>query len=116
MTNAILNKAKKEKNDEFYTLRSDVEEIFNNLDIDLSNYVVDLPFDCEKSHFYKYCKDNNINVNCDCKKDYKNFKYSNNGVVISNPPFSILREMKKNIILQLLICFTKKQKIIMLMW
>ena len=91
--NFNLNRAKKLKNDEYYTFYQDVEKIFNNLNIDLKDKIIDLPFDGQKSNFLKYCKDNKINYNIDNKFDYKNFNYSKNGIVISNPPFSIYREI-----------------------
>ena len=100
----ILKKAKELKNDEFYTLRDDVEKIFNNFAPLLKHYDftrIDLPFDGDESEFTKYCKDNNLNYH-NTYGDYRNHNYAKNGVVISNPPFSLLREiinfyMKHNI-------------------
>lgn len=95
MSNEKLNKAKKIKNDEFYTLYEDVERIFKNFEPLLKHYEFDrieLPFDTSESNFTKYCKDNNLNYH-NTHADYINHNYSKNGVVISNPPFSKLREI-----------------------
>lgn len=90
-----LNKAKSLKNDEFYTLMEDVINIYDKVEksYNLNNFIIDLPFDGEQSNFYKYAKSKNYKINIDGKFDYKKFNYSKNGIVISNPPFSILREV-----------------------
>lgn len=90
-----LNRAKKLKNDEFYTLYGDVKKIF----FEFRNYVkgkkIYLPFDSNDSNFVKYLKQNKKSLNVEFKytnDDYKNnldlFKWCD--LVISNPPFSIL--------------------------
>lgn len=90
-----LNRAKKLKNDEFYTLYDDVKKIF----FEFRNYVkgkkLYLPFDSSDSNFVKYLKQNKKSLNVEFKytnDDYKNnldlFKWCD--LVISNPPFSIL--------------------------
>ena len=91
--NNKLNKARQVKDDEFYTLKDDVISLFNDLKIDLNQYIIDLPFDSEQSNFYIVSKQKGFKTNMDSKFDYKNFKYSKNGIVVSNPPFSIFREI-----------------------
>ena len=93
--NTKLNNAKAKKDDEFYTLREDVERIFKELTeqkIITDEVLIQLPFDGEKSEFYKYIKNKYAGL-IDFKFDYKNFPYQKNGIVVSNPPFSILREI-----------------------
>jgi hypothetical protein len=56
--NTNLHNAKKAKNDEFYTLYSDVEaEVMNYKDY-LKDKVVYLPCDSEESNFWKFFVDN----------------------------------------------------------
>lgn len=60
MANANLNKARKAKDDEFYTLYEDVQdflEYYGNNDY-FKDKVIHLPCDSERSNFYKYLKDN----------------------------------------------------------
>lgn len=92
-----LNKARQAKDDEFYTLVPDVAYMFEKIssNYNLNNYTIDLPFDGEQSEFYKYAVKNKLKVNIDCKFDYKKFNYSDNGIVISNPPFSQYRDILK---------------------
>lgn len=56
--NTNLHKAKKAKNDEFYTLYSDVEaEVMKYKDY-LKDKVIYLPCDSEESNFWKFFVDN----------------------------------------------------------
>lgn len=88
-----LNKAKKEKNDEYYTLYDDVQKIFEHLNKDVfDKYRIILPFNDVQSGFRLFCIRQKINYEV-VFKDYKNHSYTNNDLVISNPPFSKLKEI-----------------------
>ena len=87
-----LEKAKLAKDDEFYTLYSDVEKIFDIVP-NKKDYHFILPFNDENSSFKKYCEINNLDYTSG-NKDYKEFNYNiPNALVVSNPPFSKFREI-----------------------
>lgn len=58
MSNAHLHKAKKARNDLFYTRREDVEKELEHYTDQLEGRWVYMPFDTEKSAFWQYFKDN----------------------------------------------------------
>lgn len=87
----VLNKAKIKKDDEFYTYYGDVINIFKYV-IDINKYRIILPFNDLQSNFRVYCKRNEIDHEV-VYNDYKNHMYRKNDLVVSNPPFSILREI-----------------------
>ena len=92
MGNAKLNRAKAAKDDEFYTLYSDVEKIFEIIP-NKKDYHFILPFNDENSSFKKYCEINSLEHTSE-NKDYKEFNYNmSNALVVSNPPFSKFREI-----------------------
>ena len=92
-TNLKLNKAKKEKNDEYFTLYEDVERIFQHLHKDvIDKYRIILPFNDLESKFRDYCIKHQLNYEV-VYDDYKNHFYRKNDLVISNPPFSKLKEI-----------------------
>ena len=92
MDNAHLVRAKTTKDDEFYTLYSDVEKIFEIIPIKKDYHFI-LPFNDENSTFKKYCETNNLDYTSE-NKDYKEFNYNiPNALVVSNPPFSKFREI-----------------------
>ena len=87
-----LEKAKLAKDDEFYTLYSDVEKIFEIIP-NKKDYHFILPFNDGNSSFKKYCEINNLDYTSE-NKDYKEFNYNiPNALVVSNPPFSKFREI-----------------------
>ena len=87
-----LERAKSAKDDEFYTLYSDVEKIFNIIP-NKHEYHYILPFNDEDSSFKKYCEINSLEYTSG-NKDYKEFNYNiHNALVVSNPPFSKFREI-----------------------
>lgn len=93
-SNKNLNVAKVNQDDEFYTLRDNVDYIMNPLKGSLS--LVILPCDGEHSNFAKYCYENNI-LNHRLTEfnelrwpyDVGNFKKVD---IITNPPFSKLQD------------------------
>ena len=92
MGNVHLEKAKLTKDDEFYTLYSDVEKIFEIIP-NKKDYHFILPFNDGNSSFKKYCEINNLDYTSE-NKDYKEFNYNiTNALVVSNPPFSKFREI-----------------------
>ena len=88
-----LERAKAAKDDEFYTLYTDVEKIFDIIHNKKDFHYI-LPFNDGESSFRKYCEiyglEHTIGI-----MDYKDFNYKNfpNGLVVSNPPFSKFREI-----------------------
>lgn len=92
MGNDHLERAKLKKDDEFYTLYTDVEKIFDILP-NKKDYHFILPFNDTDSRFKKYCEINNLEFTTGFK-DYKEFNYNiPNALVVSNPPFSKFREI-----------------------
>ena len=87
-----LERAKAAKDDEFYTLFTDVEKIFEIIP-NKEDYHFLLPFNDGDSSFKKYCEINSL-VYTSGNKDYKEFNYNiPNALVVSNPPFSKFREI-----------------------
>lgn len=87
-----LDKARVKKDDEFYTLYTDVEKIFDIIP-DKEKYTFILPFNDVGSSFFKYCEINNLK-SVSGFGDYKDFDYSDpEAIVVSNPPFSKIREI-----------------------
>lgn len=87
-----LDKARIKKDDEFYTLYTDVEKIFDIIP-NKEDYHFILPFNDTDSSFKKYCEINGLDYTTG-NKDYKEFNYNiPNALVVSNPPFSKIREI-----------------------
>lgn len=98
--NSNLRKAKKAKNDEFYTLRKDVDNELQHYIKHFKDKVIYCNCDTENSAFVQYFKDN-ANV-----LGIKELLYSSSDfrgeesiellkkadIVITNPPFSLFRE------------------------
>ena len=92
MDNNHLNRAKAAKDDEFYTLFTDVEKIFDIIP-NKHEYHYILPFNDVNSEFMKYCEQNNLDYTSG-NMDYKDYDYNvPNALVVSNPPFSKFREI-----------------------
>ena len=92
MGNEHLDKARIKKDDEFYTLYTDVEKIFDIIP-NKEDYTFILPFNDVGSSFFKYCEINNLK-SVSGFGDYKEFNYNiPNALVVSNPPFSKFREI-----------------------
>ena len=87
-----LEKAKLAKDDEFYTLYTDVEKIFEIIP-NKKDYHFILPFNDIHSSFKNYCEIHDLEHSSG-NMDYKEFNYNiPNGLVVSNPPFSKFREI-----------------------
>ena len=87
-----LDRAKEKKDDEFYTLFTDVEKIFEIIPNKKDFHFI-LPFNDVDSSFKKYCEINRLEYTSE-NKDYKEFNYNiPNALVVSNPPFSKFREI-----------------------
>ena len=87
-----LDSARVKKDDEFYTLYTDVEKIFEIIP-NKEDYHFILPFNDNDSSFKKYCEINKLEYTTG-NKDYKEFNYNiPNALVVSNPPFSKIREI-----------------------
>ena len=92
MDNKHLERAKVVKDDEFYTLYSDVEKIFEIIP-NKKDYHFILPFNDANSSFKKYCEINKLDYTSG-NMDYKDYDYNiPNALVVSNPPFSKFREI-----------------------
>lgn len=98
-----LSLAKKVKNDEFYTYEVDIAKEMLHWFEHLRNKTIYLPYDTSESNFFKYFLKHkehlnlNIiignNVEVGCQKDVDNLLKCD--VVITNPPFSLLRKFEK---------------------
>ena len=87
-----LERAKAAKDDEFYTLAEDVKNIFDIIP-NKKDYHFILPFNDANSEFKKYCEENNLDYTSG-NMEYKDYDYNiPNGLVVSNPPFSKIREI-----------------------
>ena len=86
---------RKTTDDEFYTMYKDcVRELHK---YDLRGKKIICPCDTRESNIYKYLKDCYYDVKCDCK-EWRNIDYSKYDVVITNPPFSQVREFIKHLV------------------
>ena len=97
MAQQIKTCKRKTKDDEFYTMYKDaVRELHK---YDLRNKKIICPCDNKESNIYKYLKDCYYNVKCD-DKEWRNIDYSKYDLVITNPPFSQVREFIRHLINQ----------------
>jgi len=94
----ILNKAKKTKNDEFYTLYEDIEKELKYYSEYFENKVVYCNCDTKDSNFYKYFKENFevlklkdllISDGLDFRSEESINLLKKCDVVVTNPPFSL---------------------------
>jgi hypothetical protein len=107
MKNNNLLKAKKEKNDEFYTQLVDIENELQHYEHHFKDKVVYLNCDAEWSNFYIYFKTNQerlgikkiLRSNYDATLGVGDFRSDEAiellkecDIVVSNPPFSLFRE------------------------
>ena len=80
---------RKTEDDEFYTtMRDTIRELHK---YDLRNKKIICPCDTKDSKIYQYLKWCYYDVKCDCK-EWRNIDYSKYDIVITNPPFSQVRE------------------------
>ena len=88
---------RKTLDDEFYTMYKDcVRELHK---YDLRGKKIICPCDNKTSNIYKYLKDCYYDVKCD-DKEWRNVDYSKFDLVITNPPFSQVREFIRHLVAQ----------------
>lgn len=88
---------RKTLDDEFFTMYKDcVRELHK---YDLRNKKIICPCDNKDSNIYKYLKDCYYNVKCD-DKEWRNIDYSKYDLVITNPPFSQVRDFIRHLVNQ----------------
>ena len=80
---------RKTNDDEFYTIYKDVVRELHKYD--LRNKKIICPCDSKESNIYQYLKHCYYNVKCD-NKEWRKVDYSQFDIVITNPPFSQVRE------------------------
>jgi hypothetical protein len=83
---------RKTLDDEFYTMYKDVVRELHKYD--LRGRKIICPYDSKESNVYKYLKDCYYDVK-QCDKEWRNIDYSKYDIVITNPPFSQVREFIK---------------------
>ena len=92
---ALKTCKRKTLDDEFYTLYKDVKKQFD--DYDLSCFNIICPCDSSNSQIYKYLKDNKYHVSYSFQ-EWRNVNYNLYDLVITNPPFSQVREFIRYLI------------------
>ena len=102
--NSNLNRAKKEKNDEFYTRLEDIEAELSNYPVEcFKDKIVYCPCDIPSSNFVKYFTEHkelgikklihtSIQEGYDFRSDYCTQLLREADIVVTNPPFSLFRE------------------------
>lgn len=86
---------RKIQDDEFYTMYKDaVRELHK---YDLRGKKIICPCDTKESNIYKYLKDCYYNVKCD-SKEWRKVDYSKYDLVVTNPPFSQVREFIRHLV------------------
>ena len=88
---------RKLQDDEFYTLYKDVVRELHKYDLRGKNIIC--PCDNKESNIYKYLKDCYYNVKCD-NQEWRNIDYSKYDLVITNPPFSQVREFIRRLVIE----------------
>lgn len=95
MPQQIKTCKRKTQDDEFFTMYKDVVRELHKYD--LRGKKIICPCDTKDSNIYKYLKDCYYDVKCD-SKEWRNIDYSKYDLVITNPPFSQVREFVKHLI------------------
>lgn len=95
MPQQIKTCVRKTLDDEFYTMYKDcVRELHK---YDLRGRKIICPCDTKDSNIYQYLKHCYYNVKCD-SKEWRNIDDSKYDLVITNPPFSQVREFIKHLV------------------
>jgi len=97
MSQQIKTCKRKTQDDEFYTLYKDVVRELHKYDLRGKRIIC--PCDSRESNIYKYLKHCYYDVKCD-DKEWRNIDYSKYDIVITNPPFSQIREFIQHLINQ----------------
>lgn len=95
MAQQIKTCKRKTLDDEFYTMYKDAVRELHKYDFRGKKIIC--PCDTKESNIYKYLKDCYYNVKCN-SKDWRNVDYSQYDIVITNPPFSQVREFIRHLI------------------
>lgn len=82
------------KDDEFYTRYEDVVRELHKYD--LRERKIICPCDTKKSNIYRYLKHCQYNVTCS-STDWRKINYNDYDLVITNPPFSQIREFVQHL-------------------
>lgn len=95
--NNNLSKAKREKNDEFYTQMVDIERELQHYLPQLKGKVVYCNCDIKESNFIKYFEKNTdikelLQSSCDFRSEDSIELLKKADIVVTNPPFSLFRE------------------------
>lgn len=95
MAQELKTVRRKTMDDEFFTMYKDaVRELHK---YDLRGKKIICPCDSKESNIYKYLKDCYYNVK-QCEKEWRDIDYSKYDLVITNPPFSQVREFIRYLI------------------
>lgn len=95
MPQEIKTCKRKIEDDEFYTMYKDcVRELHK---YDLRGRKIICPCDTKDSNIYQYLKHCYYDVKCD-SKEWRKVDYSKYDIVITNPPFSQVREFIKHLV------------------
>lgn len=95
MPQQIKTCKRKSQDDEYYTTYKDcVRELHK---YDLRGKKIICPCDTKESNIYKYLKDCYYDVKCD-SKEWRKVDYSKYDIVITNPPFSQVREFIRHLV------------------
>ena len=86
-----LHRAKANKEDEFYTKWGDISNELQHYTNEFIGKKIHLPCDTDDSHFVMYFNENE-NVTHSCE-DFRDQDWSNVDVIVTNPPFSLFREL-----------------------
>ena len=88
---------RKTMDDEFFTMYKDVVREFHKYDLRSKKIIC--PCDNKNSNIYKYLKDCYYDVKCS-DKEWRNIDYSKYDLVITNPPFSQVREFIRFLVIK----------------
>lgn len=89
MAQELKTVRRKTQDDEFFTMYKDVVRELHKYDFRGKKIIC--PCDNKQSNIYRYLKDCYYNVK-QCDKDWRKVDYSKYDIVITNPPFSQVRE------------------------
>lgn len=95
MAQQIKTCKRKTTDDEFFTMYKDVVRELHKYD--LRGKKIICPCDTKESNIYQYLKHCYYDVRCD-SREWRNVDYSKYDIVITNPPFSQVREFLRYLI------------------
>ena len=95
MAQQLKTVRRKTKDDEFFTMYKDAVRELHKYDFRGKKIIC--PCDSKESNIYKYLKDCYYNVK-QCDKEWRDIDYSKYDIVITNPPFSQVREFIRHLV------------------